>query len=525
MTETPPLRGPAIPQRQQLIVEAMQHVFHDEWWPALFKFETLLATGAPPREILSSYATCLMNVGRAREAAEAYERCIPLRPEKLSLRENVIFCRDQCDETTAAEAYARRREFWDLHMREVAEQPRPPHPNTRDPERPLRIGYVSGDFRSHSANMAFGAVLMRHTRLHDIFCYSTIHPSHWDHFTTLYSQEITLRVIDGISDDTAADIIRRDQIDILVDLAGFSNGGRLGLFARKPAPIQIHAWGYVLGTGLDTVDVIFGDPVAMPASTQPFYRERIVHLPSIVPFIGQVYAPDESILPCLPDKPFTFGCFNRAAKIGETSLRLWSKILKAVPSSRLLFKEAQIGHPWHRERILKLLDIDPARVAFGGSTPHRGHLEAYSQVDLALDPYPIAGGVSMLEGMWQGVPALVLEPPCAGRVVSLVGLSALRLLDLQDFIARDPEGYVELATRWATEGRQTLAQWRLQLRQLMFKSPLIQGYVQAVEKTYEGLWRTYCQKPLDKPLGPSSMGPDFGVRWAGENGAVADHPG
>src|SRR5262245_28581410 len=194
MIERPPLKGPAIPARQRLITEAMQHVFHDQWWDALFKFEELLATGAPPREILSGYATCLMNVGRAREAAEAYERCIPLRPEKLSLRENVIFCRDQCDDTTAAEAYARRREFWDLHMRDVAEQHARPHANTRDPERALRIGYVSGDFRSHSANMSFGAVVMRHTPEVDVYCYSTIHPSHWDHFTTLYSQEKILRV-------------------------------------------------------------------------------------------------------------------------------------------------------------------------------------------------------------------------------------------------------------------------------------------------------------------------------------------
>src|SRR4029434_265491 len=117
------------------------------------------------------------------------------------------------------------------------------------------------------------------------------------------SQEVTFRVIDGIDDDTAAMIIRRDKIDILVDLAAYSQGGRLGLFARKPAPIQVTAWGYVLGTGMDTVDVIFGDPVGMPFSPQTFYRERIVHLPSIVPFFGQMYAPDVSILPCLPEKP------------------------------------------------------------------------------------------------------------------------------------------------------------------------------------------------------------------------------
>jgi predicted O-linked N-acetylglucosamine transferase (SPINDLY family) len=378
-------------------------------------------------------------------------------------------------------------------MREIAEKHVAPHTNDRDPERPLRIGYVGGDFRSHSANMSYGAVIMRHTPGVEAFCYSTAHPTLWDHYTTLYSQERTLRVIDGITDDTAAEIIRRDKIDVLVDLAAFSNGGRLGIFARKPAPIQVTAWGYVLGTGMDTVDAIFGDPVAMPYSAQKFYREKIVHLPSIVPFIGQMYAPEVTVLPCLPEKPFTFGCFNRAAKIGETTLRMWSKILKAVPSSRLLLKEAQIGHAYHRERIFKILDVAPERVAFGGQTPHRGHLEAYGQVDLALDPYPIAGGISMLEGLWQGVPALVRKPADKGRVVSLVGLSACRLLGLDDFVASDEESYVRLAVRWATEGRETLAQWRLQLRKLMFNSPLIQGYVEAVEDTYRDLFREWAK--------------------------------
>jgi len=496
----PPLKGPEVNPKEELTKKAYVHIFHDQWWEAIACLEALLNMDAPEPSLLSSYGTCLMNVGRADEAARVYERCIPLLPHRaVSFRENIIFCRDQCDETTAAEAYARRRTFWDIHMKEIAEKHAAPHTNDRDPERPLRIGYVSADFRSHSANMSFGAVIMRHSPGVEVFCYNTAHPSLWDHYTTLYSQEKTLRVISGFNDDragddAAAEIIRRDKIDILVDLGAFSNGGRMALFARKPAPIQVTAWGYILGTGLDTVDYIFGDPVAMPFTSQKFYREKIVHLPSIVPFIGQMYAPDVAILPCLPEKPFTFGCFNRAAKVGETSLRMWSKILKAVPKSRILFKEAQIGYPYHRERILKILDVSPDRVAFGGQTPHRAHLEAYSQVDLALDPYPIAGGISALEGLWQGVPMLVRVPEGDARVVSLVGLSALKTLGMEDFAAAGEDGYVKLAVRWATEGRETLAQWRLGLRKLMFNSPLIQGYVEAVEATYRTLWKEFLAR-------------------------------
>jgi protein O-GlcNAc transferase len=488
-----PLKGPVIPAKQQMMIKAYRHVFADEWWEAIECFEALLYMDTPPAEFLSSYGTCLMKVGRAAEAAKMYERALVLRPEKMAHREGIIFTRDHCDDTTAEHAYALRREFWNLHMKEIAEKSAAPHLNDRDPERPLRIGYLSADFRSHSANMAFGRVVVRHTPAVEVFCYSSMHPSLWDEYTTLYTQEVTFRVIDGIDDETAAMIIRRDKIDILVDLAAYSHGGRLGIFARKPAPIQVTAWGYVLGTGMDTVDVIFGDPVAMPLSHQPFYRERIVHLPSIVPFAGQMYAPDVSILPCLPEKPFTFGCFNRAAKIGETTLRMWSKIMHAVPTSRLLLKEGQIGHPYHRERILKALDVSPERVAFGGQTPHKPHLETYNQIDLALDPYPIAGGISALEGLWQGVPMLVRIPEGNARVVSLVGLSALRILGLDDFAAPDEESYVRLAVRWATEGRESLAQWRMVLREKMFQSPLIQGYVEATEAVYRDLWKEWVK--------------------------------
>ncbi len=494
------LRGPEVPEREQAWTQAYVHVMKDEWFEAIAKFESLLFLEENPAAGLwSSYATCLMNVGRAREAADAYAKALTIPTESpllhLHLRENIIFCRDQCDDTTAEQGYQRRREFWDLHMKELAEKHAAPHLNDRDPERPLRVGYVSADFRSHSANMSFGAVIMRHTPGVQVYCYSSANPNLWDLFTTLYSQQHVVRVIDGEPDAEVAQWIRRDKIDILVDLSSFSNGGRMSLFAMKPAPIQVTAWGYVLGTGLDTMDVIFGDPVAMPYSSQDYYRERIVHLPSIIPYVGQMYAPEVAVLPCLKaNEPFTFGCFNRAAKIGDTTLRMWSKILKALPESRLLLKEGQIGKPYHRERILKALDVAPERVAFGGQTPHRAHLEAFAQVDLALDPYPIAGGVSMLEGLWQGVPALVRYSPDQKRVCSLVGVSALKILGMNDFIASNEDEYVRLAVRWATEGRDKLAQWRLQLRKLMFNSPLIQGYMETVEDTYRDLFRDWCKQ-------------------------------
>jgi predicted O-linked N-acetylglucosamine transferase (SPINDLY family) len=496
--EIPALRGPEVPERERLFVSVMQHVSRHDWFGAIAASEALFAiVDPPPKEMLLNYATCLMNVGRAREAAEAYERCIPLLPEHaMVLTENVIFCRDHCDETTAAEAYQRRRDFWTKYLEPITRATDIFHDNDRDPERPLRVGYVSGDFRSHSANMAFGFVVLRHSPAVKVFCYSSHPPAGWDEFTTVYTQETTFRVIYGLSPAETAKMMRRDQIDILVDLTGFSDGSRLAVFALKPAPIQVHAWGYVLGTGMDTMDVILGDEYAMPYADQPYYRERIVHLPSIVPFCGQIYAPPVSLLPCLQASgpyPFTFGVFNRAAKVGEVALSAWSQILKATTDTRIIFKEAQVCQPYHRERILKALDVNPDRVIFQGQTAHGQHLQAFDQIDLLLDPHPISGGVSTLESLWQGVPVLVRRPD-QPRVASAVGYSGLKVLGMEDFIANTAEDYVRLGVRWSLEGRQQLAQWRIQLRKRVFNSVLVQNYPTRVEDVYRDLWKEWIHK-------------------------------
>ena len=490
------LRGPAVPERELLMVKAYELSAREEWFEAADHFAALLKQpNIAPYDrgrFLSRMATCLMNVGRAREAAEANEAAFEIRPEKRDLLEQLIFCRDHCEDTTAAEAYRLRRKYWNL----VKPAARRYNDETidREPERRLRVGYVSGDFRYHSANAAFSLVLLRHSPAVEVFCYNSAPPmTRWDDYTTIYSQETTLRLIDGITDETAADIIRRDRIDILVDLAAYTNGGRLGIFALKPAPVQVTAWGYILGTGLDTVDAIFGDPITMPLSDQDVYAERIVHLPSIVPFVGNIKAPEPTIQPCLKGQPFTFGVFCRPAKIGEYILPLWSEILKAVPSSRILFKDAWVGKPYHRERILKALNVEPSRVLFEGHTEYFDHLAAWGRVDLALDPYPIAGGTSMLEALWQGVPGLIRRAPPGARVVSTVGLSAETILGLDDFIADTDEEYVGQAVGWATVGQHTLAQWRLRLRDKVLLSPLAQGYVEAVEDAYRELWRGWCK--------------------------------
>jgi predicted O-linked N-acetylglucosamine transferase (SPINDLY family) len=485
----------------RLAAAAYDHALRDEFFQAIEYFDQLVKI-QPRASFFMSYGSALMAVGRSAEATAIYEQALTAPPglqgyERMMVHENLVFSTDQMDDTTLAQASERRNDFARTYFDPLVAKPRAPYANTLDPERPLRVGYVGGDFSMHSATMAFGVVLINHTPAVEPFLYNTARPNRWDEFTTVYSQRCTLRMIEQgqqMSDDDLAELVRRDRIDILVDLGSFSNGGRLSLFALKPAPIQITAWGYVMGTGLETIDYIFGDPVAMPHRLQPYYREQIYHLPSIIPFNYQHYAPEPNVLPCLHNQPFTFGCFNRAAKIGAKTLALWKQVLHALPESRLILKEGQLGYPYHAERILKALEINPRRVIIQGHSGHADHLGAYGQIDLALDPFPIAGGVSMLEGIGQGVPALIRRDANQERVCSLVGVSASEILGLSDFVADSDEDYVRLAKAWATEGRPLLAQWRMYLRAMLLKSPIHAGYVQAVEGAYRDFWREYCGK-------------------------------
>jgi protein O-GlcNAc transferase len=495
-----PLRGPQLPAKQQLVMRAYHNALRDDFYKAIPQFEELIHEGDPPPEIYSSYATCLMHVGRMDEAAQYYRKCIELRPTSAAQFDNLIFCTDHMPETTQAQALALRREWWERYGQAIIKEVEPkPLLNNRDPERPLRVGYVSGDFKSHSASFLFSLIVMRHSEAVEPFCYFTAPGQSFDDWTTLYTQETTLRHVFGHDAPTVADLIRRDKIDILVDLSAYSNYGRLDIFCLKPAPIQVTAWGYILGTGLPTVDYIFGDPIALPFKDQEHFSEKIVHLPCIIPYVGPMYGPEVSPPPSANGDLFTFGAFSRPSKVNKQTLRLWGDVLRAVPKSRLLFKVPLTDHKPYREQVMRGLGVEAHRVVFESYSPHDKHLAAWSRVDLALDPYPAAGGVTMVEALWQGVPHVTRS---GNRIINRIGPSVYSLLGLEDFIAYDEPEYVFIARRWATEGRKTLGDWRGRLRELMFRSPLAQGYLESVEATYRDLWREWCAKTqLDNMMG------------------------
>lgn len=387
------------------------------------------------------------------------------------------------------ELLTQRQRWYAAHRQTGEQQPRP----ERALDRPLRVGYVGGDFKQHSAAFIFGRVLLHHTPAVQPYLYSTlpVNPEA-DGKTKAFQACGQWRDIQGLSDEAAASLIQQDQIDILVDLAGHTNGGRLALFTRKPAPIQVTAWGFAHGTSIPEIDFFFADPVAIPQEEREFYTEQIWDLPCIV----TLEPPDDYHLkgvskpPCRQNGYLTFGCYARHEKLSDEFLKACGEILRQVPDSKLQFKDHAMRRPSTIRRITSLMpDIAPERLLFSLATAHPDHMLAYQQCDLMLDPFWHGGGAGALEAVYMGTPLLTrygTQP--AGRSAS----SVLTVMGRKDWVAYDTESYVAKAVELA--GGKEIGLARQTLRQEFLDSPVVKGYPEAVEAAYREMWRKYVQK-------------------------------
>ncbi|MEN6630186.1 MAG: tetratricopeptide repeat protein, partial [Sulfuricella sp.] len=433
----------------------------------------------------------LCGQGQISEAIASYRTALEIDRYYSKAHCNLIFAMDMATGSDTATLQQERKSWGEIHATPLAAKQRP-HTNATDPARRLRIGYVSADFRRHSATTAFGAMLVKFDRdSFEVFAYSNSPKE--DDYTQLFQQNVTAwRKIVGLSDDAVAEMIREDGIDILVDLSGHTAGNRLLAFARKPAPVQVTAWGSPTGTGMQAMDALFADPVVIPPEEKQFYAEQVRYLPNVVGFFSPETFPAVGALPALSAKIITFGSFNRLAKVSQESFELWAQVLAAVPGSRLILKTAELDDAGTRERVSRHfteVGIEPERIVMLGKTPWQAHMEAFNQVDIALDPFPQGGGVTALEGLMMGVPIVALRcPTFAGRVSA----SILTTLGLTDWIAETPEQYLEIVIQKARD-LVTLADIRRNLRDQFTASAIgnADAYVKAVETEYRQFWQEW----------------------------------
>lgn len=362
----------------------------------------------------------------------------------------------------------------------------------KKPGSPVRIGYVSPQFRELNPVLSFiEPVLRAHDRQRfRVICYSDVAvPDSGTHRARAFADK--WRDISGADDAEAAARIRGDRIDILVDLAGHLPGNRLLMFATKPAPVQVTWIGYPDTTGLQTMDYRLTDAIADPPGlADKFHTERLIRLDNgFLCYQPPPESPAVSALPAWFASQVTFGCFQYPAKITSGVIECWAEIMRRTPRSRLLlhhcFSDYSLAPAPCRDRITAEFaphGIHADRLQFAGPLPSREHLELYGLVDLMLDTFPYNGTTSICESLWMGVPVVTVEGSFhAGRV----GSSLLTRVGLRDWVAVDNKGYVELAAAMAQD-LERLAQLRASLRRRMQASPLLDpvGFTDALETSY-----------------------------------------
>ena len=372
-----------------------------------------------------------------------------------------------------------------------------PHPNGRSPDRRLRVGYVSGDLQSHPVGYYLTGPLEAHDKsASEVFCYSNDLPE--DQVTArIAAASDHWRRIASLSDEDAAALIRRDQIDILVDLSGHTDKNRPRLFGMKPAPVQVSWLGYPGSTGMSAIDYLIMDPSTAPPGAESWVSEALVRLPhGRFCYSPPAYAP-HVVMP--PSRAVTFGSFNNGAKLGPHVLRLWARVLEATPGARLVLKWRYFGEAGVQRRLIEAFaaaGVDRERLELRGHSPHGEMLAQYADIDVALDPFPFCGGLTSSEALWMGVPVVTLP---LDRIASRQTLAFLHGLGLGDLAASSEDDYVRIAAALAADPARR-AQLRATLRPLMAAAPMNDPKLFAadLDAAYRQMWRTWCEgKPAE----------------------------
>ena len=447
-------------------------------------------------EILNNLGNVYKGFGYLDKSISCYKRAIECDPDDSRIYSNLLLAMIYSAESSPEEIARVSREYGELIERTVKKRATPER--DIDPERKLRIGYVSPDFRKHSVNYFFEHVLDNHDRKKfTIYGYSSA-PDEDETTERLKSKFDVWRRIHTIKNDDAAALIDEDKIDILIDMAGHTANNKLLVFARKPVPVQLSWLGYPATTGIKTIDYRITDHYAEPAGmTEDLNTERLFRLPDIFCCYG---APDKDV-PVIDRPPFedngyiTFGCFNTFTKVTDPVLDTWRQVMERVPFSRLLLEIRGIEQQTRfREDVFGRLNAAglPMDRVILEPRKKENQFVLYNRIDIALDPFPCAGGTTSMDTLWMGVPFVTL----AGRhFVSRMGVTILSNAGLPDLIAQNIEEYVEKAAALAND-LPRLKTIRHDLRNKVMKSPLMDGHKFTInlEHAYRQMWRDWCGK-------------------------------
>lgn len=453
-------------------------------------FETARTQAPQEPSILASLALAYRRYGRLEKAVETYKNALALHPKNTWVHSNLLVTRQYSLGETDGSLYEAHKAWGEQHG----------HPNTNTEDQldrvpgakkaRLRIGYVSGDFRKHPIGYFLLGCLAHHDRgQFEITCFSD----------TRSRDDITTQIEDladswiettDLARDAFRERVRAAEIDILVDLSGHFRHSRLPEFAQRLAPVQATWAGYVGTTGVPALDWLVADSIHAPDTYADHATERVMRLPTnYVCYTPPSALPEVTAVPSDTAEHITFGCFNNLAKINASVLEVWTNLLESVTDSVLFLKTAGLEQADIAEHVVTQMagfGIPKARLRLEGASPHRELLEAYSRVDIALDPFPYSGGLTTLEALLMGVPVVTKTGKTfAGRHST----SHLSAVGLTDWIATNDDDYLQIAASHAQD-RTALRALRSSLRPRLLASPLCDqaGFTQTLEQAFQEMW-------------------------------------
>lgn len=436
-------------------------------------------------------AICYVYQGQLAEAAFYANQAVQNKPEDPGYHSHLLTILSAMTEIRSEDLAQVSRVWYDNHVVAKALPQITHYANSLDGDRPLRVGFVSGDFKRHSVSY-FVKPIFEHHHPEQIEIYAYAQVEEPDDLTdTLKTFCDHWRDTVNLEDQEMANQIQQDQIDILVDLSGHTLFNRLSVFGMKPAPIQATYLGYPATTGLPTVDYWITDTQLHPKDTQERAVEEIWRLPRCyISYDPPNPSPPIGPLPQTQLGVITFGSFNASRKLTSQTLKIWSEILKQVPRSRLLLKcsDPRYSPQLMIESFMKL-GIDRERLIVYRNSPYQDHLNLYNQVDLHLDPMPYTGCTTTCEALWMGVPTLTLA---GQKKMERMSTSILAHTGLENFIAQTPEDYIAKAVEFVTHP-EYLALLRQTLRDRLKTSQLLDGIglTHALETAFRQMWHRY----------------------------------
>jgi protein O-GlcNAc transferase len=465
---------------------------------AVERFVAALKSDPSSAEAWNNLGETLKEMGRIEESISIFQKGLEAHPNHALMHSNLLLALHYTPGVPPETVFKAHKEWSRRHADPLLPAGKR-HANLRDPERRLRVGYVSPDLCAHSVAFFAEPLIREHDRSRfEVFCYHTA--ARTDAFTERLKEMANgWRSLVGVDDARAAAAIEADGIDILVDLAGHTANNRLPLFARKPAPVQVSWLGYPDTTGMGAIDYRLSDAITEPEGiADRLSAERIVRLPRGF----HSYRPPVDVAPpvappVLASGSITFGSFNNTSKVTGEVVRVWSEILKRVPGSQLIVKSGQMGDDETRRRYLNTFiqcGVAAERVELLARIPAAdSHLRAYDRLDIGLDPFPYNGTTTTCEALWMGVPVVTW----AGQThVARVGASLLTHCGLEELVARDEAGYIDRAVALAGNPNRLTA-LRQTMRDRLSTAPLTDyaGFARAVETAYRTMWRTWIDTP------------------------------